>query len=165
VSETSFVLGTPDETAASIRKTVELAKWYAPTWPFFLALTPWPYDEVTRDLGMDQHVATRDYRRYNLVEPVMKPDNNDHGGGPEGAPPRHGHFFHHKFQNLDKLSPPEAGLHGERAQSCSSRELLGHEMKHMASGAEMPESVRKMLAELGPITGRCRRAGANRKAG
>jgi anaerobic magnesium-protoporphyrin IX monomethyl ester cyclase len=37
VSETSFVLGTPEETKESIRKTVELAKWYAPDMAFFLA--------------------------------------------------------------------------------------------------------------------------------
>jgi len=71
VSETSFVLGTPDETVESIRETLELAKWYGPDMAFFLAITPWPYADLHDDLK--DYVATRDYRKYNLVEPVVKP--------------------------------------------------------------------------------------------
>ncbi|HEY6003170.1 MAG TPA: cobalamin-dependent protein, partial [Anaeromyxobacter sp.] len=100
VSETSFVLGTPEETAASIRRTVELAKWYAPDMAFFLALTPWPYADIAPQL--ESRVATRDYRRYNLVEPVMKPDNMTMEEVQSELHRATGHFFHDKFKNLDK---------------------------------------------------------------
>ena len=40
---------------------------------FFLAITPWPYADLYKDVK--DHVATRDYRKYNLVEPVIKPVN------------------------------------------------------------------------------------------
>ena len=40
---------------------------------FFLAITPWPYADLYRDVK--DHIATRDYRKYNLVEPVIKPVN------------------------------------------------------------------------------------------
>jgi anaerobic magnesium-protoporphyrin IX monomethyl ester cyclase len=164
VSETSFVLGTPDETAASIRKTVELAKWYAPDMAFFLALTPWPYAEIAGDL--DGHVATRDYRRYNLVEPVMKPDNMTMEEVQRELHRATGHFFHDKFQNLDKLTPEKRAFMVSVLKLLIEKSYLGHEMHHMASGAEMPESVRAMLAELGPITGPVAgRPGSSRKAG
>jgi len=46
------------------------------------------------------------------------------------------------------------------------KSYLGHEMHHMAKGGEMPESVRKMLAEIGPMTGPGSEGhGAPRKAG
>ena len=163
VSETSFVLGTPEETAASIRKTVELAKWYAPDMAFFLALTPWPYAEISP--GLDRHVATRDYRRYNLVEPVMKPDNMTLEELQRELHRATGHFFHDKFKNLDKLSPEKRSFMVSVLKLLIEKSYLGHEMHHMAKGAEMPESVRRMLAELGPMTGPGADPRAAKKAG
>lgn len=147
VSETSFVLGTPEETAASIRKTVELAKWYAPDMAFFLALTPWPYADISPQL--DAKVATRDYRRYNLVEPVMKPDNMTMEEMQSELHRATGHFFHDKFKNLAKLSPEKRAFMVKVLKLLIENSYLGKEMHHMASGGEMPESVRAMLAEIG----------------
>lgn len=71
ISETSFVMGMPDETPEEMRRTIELAKFYDPDMAFFLAITPWPYADLYRDVK--EHIAVRDYRKYNLVEPVIKP--------------------------------------------------------------------------------------------
>lgn len=71
VSETSFVMGMPNETVADMQRTIELAKFYNPDMAFFLAITPWPYADLYRDVR--EHIATQDYRKYNLVEPVLKP--------------------------------------------------------------------------------------------
>ena len=73
ISETSFVMGMPNETKAEMQRTIELSKYYDPDMAFFLAITPWPYADLYRDVK--DHVATRDYRKYNLVEPVIKPVN------------------------------------------------------------------------------------------
>lgn len=73
VSETSFVLGMPDETKQSIGDTLELAKHYSPDMAFFLAIAPWPYAEIYSTL--EPFIAVRDYSKYNLVEPVVKPLN------------------------------------------------------------------------------------------
>ena len=73
ISETSFVLGMPDETKESISKTVELAKHYNPDMAFFLAIAPWPYADIYKDL--EPYVITKDYSKYNLIEPVVKPTN------------------------------------------------------------------------------------------
>jgi len=71
ISETSFVMGMPDETAAEMERTIELAKFFDPDMAFFLAITPWPYADLYRDVK--DHIAVHDYRKYNLVEPVIKP--------------------------------------------------------------------------------------------
>ncbi len=71
VSETSFVMGMPDETVEDMQRTVELAKFFDPDMAFFLAITPWPYADLYKDVK--DHIAVTDYRKYNLVEPVIKP--------------------------------------------------------------------------------------------
>ncbi len=146
VSETSFVLGTPEETAASIRKTVELAKWYAPDMAFFLALTPWPYADISPQL--ESRIATRDFRRYNLVEPVMKPDNMTMEEMHAELHRATGHFFYDKFKNLSKLTPDKRAFMVKVLKLLIENSYLGHEMHAMASHAQMPESVKAMLAEL-----------------
>lgn len=166
VSETSFVLGTPEETAASIRKTVELAKWYAPDMAFFLALTPWPYADIAPQL--DSRVATRDYRRYNLVEPVMKPDNMTMEELQGELHRATGHFFHDKFKNLSKLAPEKRSFMVRVLKLLIENSYLGQEMRHMAGHAQMPESVKAMLAEIEAEdrkAGRLPLASPERKAG
>lgn len=40
---------------------------------FFLAIAPRPYSDLHPEL--EPYVATQDYRKYSLVEPVVKPKN------------------------------------------------------------------------------------------
>jgi anaerobic magnesium-protoporphyrin IX monomethyl ester cyclase len=129
VSETSFVLGTPDETKESIRKTVELAKWYAPDMAFFLAITPWPYADIYEELK--PFVATTDYRRYNLVEPVIKPTGmtlEEMKGELHRAT---GHFFHDRFQRLGELSPEKRLFMVSVLKLLIEHSYLGKEMHAM----------------------------------
>jgi anaerobic magnesium-protoporphyrin IX monomethyl ester cyclase len=146
VSETSFVLGTPEETASSIRKTVELAKWYAPDMAFFLALTPWPYADIAPQL--ESRVRTRDFRRYNLVEPVLQPDRMSLLEMERELHRATGHFFHDKFKNLSKLPPEKRSFMVRVLKLLIEKSYLGREMHRMASSAQMPEEVRRMLAEI-----------------
>jgi anaerobic magnesium-protoporphyrin IX monomethyl ester cyclase len=146
VSETSFVLGTPEETAASIRETVELAKWYAPDMAFFLALTPWPYADIGPQL--DDRIVTRDYRRYNLVEPVMKPDRMTMEELQGELHRATGHFFRHKFENLAALPPEKRRFMVRVLKLLIENSYLGDEMRRMAGHAGMPPQVKAMLAEI-----------------
>jgi anaerobic magnesium-protoporphyrin IX monomethyl ester cyclase len=134
----------------SIRKTVELAKWYAPDMAFFLAITPWPYADITLDetSGLGSRVATNDYRRYNLVEPVVKPDAMTLEEMQRELHRATGHFFHDKFKNLDKLSTWKRSFMVRVLKLLIEKSYLGKEMHHMAKGAEMPDSVKRMLAEI-----------------
>src|SRR4030067_2941036 len=64
ISETSFVLGMPDETPESIDSAIKLAKYYNPDLAFFLAIAPWPYSDIYKELA--PFVEEFDYSKYNL---------------------------------------------------------------------------------------------------
>lgn len=71
ISECSFILGVPEETEKSIKETLELAKYYNPEYAHFLMLCPWPYADMYQKL--EPYIEVRDYSKYNLVEPIIKP--------------------------------------------------------------------------------------------
>ncbi|MBW2733963.1 MAG: cobalamin-dependent protein [Deltaproteobacteria bacterium] len=71
VSETSFVLGFPWDTEASIQTTLDLARSYDPDFGHFLTITPWPYADIYEELK--PHIEEWDYRHYNLVDPIVRP--------------------------------------------------------------------------------------------
>jgi anaerobic magnesium-protoporphyrin IX monomethyl ester cyclase len=73
VSEGSFMLGFPDETPASINKTIQLVQEYNPDIANFLTYTPWPYAAGYADL--EPFIRVRDYGKYNMVDPVLEPRN------------------------------------------------------------------------------------------
>lgn len=71
ITETSMILGFPDDTEESIAKTLELAIEFNPDFAHFLAIAPWPYSDIYNDLK--GYIAVDDYRRYNLIDPIIKP--------------------------------------------------------------------------------------------
>jgi anaerobic magnesium-protoporphyrin IX monomethyl ester cyclase len=71
ITETSFVLGFPDETEESISRTLKLARFYNPDFAHFLAITPWPYANLYEQVK--DHIRIFDYSKYNLIEPIIKP--------------------------------------------------------------------------------------------
>lgn len=73
ITETSMILGFPDETEESIARTLELAMEFNPDFAHFLAIAPWPYSDIYKDL--EPYVAVKDYRKYNLIDPIIKPKN------------------------------------------------------------------------------------------
>jgi anaerobic magnesium-protoporphyrin IX monomethyl ester cyclase len=139
VSETSFVLGMPDDTTESIRNTVELAKFYNPDLAFFLAIAPWPYSDIYPLLK--DHIAVRDYSRYNLVEPVVRPNGMtlEEMAAELGKASRD--FYMHKMKNLDSLSAKKQEFMVKVIHIISTSSYLASVMKGV-----MPEEVKKMLA-------------------
>ncbi|ACM18443.1 anaerobic magnesium-protoporphyrin IX monomethyl ester oxidative cyclase-related enzyme [Geotalea daltonii FRC-32] len=71
ITETSFVLGFPDETKKSIEKTLKLAQYYNPDNAHFLAITPWPYADMFNDVK--DYIKVHDYAKYNLIDPIIEP--------------------------------------------------------------------------------------------
>ncbi len=71
ITESSVILGMPDETPESIQETFELAKEYGPDFMHFLMIAPWPYADMYEDLK--PYIEEYDYSKYNLVAPVIKP--------------------------------------------------------------------------------------------
>lgn len=71
ITETSMILGHPDETKEKIEKTVTQAISYKPDFCHFLALSPWPYADMYKDLK--DYIEVYDYKMYNLIEPIIAP--------------------------------------------------------------------------------------------
>ena len=66
-----FMVGFPDETSESIKKTMQLAQQYNPDIANFFTFTPWPYSDSYNDLK--PLIRVHDYAKYNLVDPVIEP--------------------------------------------------------------------------------------------
>lgn len=144
VSETSFVLGMPDDTPESIAQTIELAKHYNPDMAFFLAIAPWPYAELYPEL--EQYVTTRDYSKYNLVEPVIKPKNMTVEELERELGRAAQKFYMHKFQHLDELTPWKQEFMVSVLDILINHSYLAGQMKAaMKEGKEMPPEVRALL--------------------
>jgi anaerobic magnesium-protoporphyrin IX monomethyl ester cyclase len=71
VTEASFMLGFPDETGASVKRTLQLARYYNSDNANFFAVTPLPYSYMYPDVR--QFIREWDYSKYNLVDPVIEP--------------------------------------------------------------------------------------------
>jgi anaerobic magnesium-protoporphyrin IX monomethyl ester cyclase len=144
VSETSFVLGMPDDTPETIAETVELAKHYNPDMGFFLAIAPWPYSDLYPEL--EPHVATKDYRKYNLVEPVVKPRAMTLHELERELGRASQKFFMHKFQNLHTLSSWKQTFMLSVLDLLLNHSYLAGQMKSaLREGKEMPKDVKTLL--------------------
>ncbi len=148
VSETSFVLGMPDETPESIAATIELAKHYNPDMGFFLAIAPWPYAELYPEL--EPYVATKDYRKYNLVEPVVKPKNMTMEQLERELGKASQQFFMHKFKNLHELSPWKQEFMLSVLDLLINHSYLAGQMKAAMKegGKEMPAEVLELIRSV-----------------
>ena len=73
VSEASFMLGFPDETSESIKKTMQLVQHFNPDIANFFTFIPWPYAEGYA--GLKPLIRVDDYGKYNMVDPVLEPHN------------------------------------------------------------------------------------------
>lgn len=71
ITETSFVLGFPQETKANIARTLKWARFYNPDFAHFLAITPWPYSDLYQEVK--EALRVFDYRKYNLIDPIIEP--------------------------------------------------------------------------------------------
>jgi anaerobic magnesium-protoporphyrin IX monomethyl ester cyclase len=148
VSETSFVLGMPDDTPESIAATIELAKHYNPDMGFFLAIAPWPYAELYPEL--EPYVATKDYRKYNLVEPVIKPKNMTLEELERELGKASQKFFMHKFQHLHELTPWKQEFMLSVLDLLINHSYLAGQMKAAMKegGKEMPPEVIELLRSV-----------------
>lgn len=154
VSETSFVLGMPDDTPETIAATVELAKHYNPDMAFFLAIAPWPYAELYPEL--ERYVATKDYRKYNLVEPVVKPKGMTMAELERELGRAAQQFYMHKFRNLDSLTPWKRKFMLAVFDILMNNSYLAGQMRAMMKeGKEMPPEVKALIGhvrrEMSPV--------------
>ena len=114
---------------------------------FFLAIAPWPYADLYPELK--DYVATRDYSKYNLVQPVVKPANMSIEQVEKELAMASKKFFMHKFQNLEQLTPWKQEFMLSVFDILINHSYLSTQMKDMAApGNKMPEAVRAMMKKV-----------------
>jgi anaerobic magnesium-protoporphyrin IX monomethyl ester cyclase len=147
VSETSFVLGFPDETTEKIKRTLELSKAYDPDSAHFLAITPWPYGELWTE--MKPYIATRDYRKYNLIDPVIRPKAMSLEDVDNAIVDCYRSFYTHKAVSVFTDRNQERRDYMLRAMKL----IMGSSFvrKKMASGKGMPPEIRALLKKIGIV--------------
>jgi anaerobic magnesium-protoporphyrin IX monomethyl ester cyclase len=138
VSETSFVLGMPDDTKKSIRNSVELAKYYAPDLAFFLAIAPWPYSDIYPELK--PYIEVRDYSKYNLVEPVVKPRKMALNEIRDELGRASREFYMHKLLTLDEMSTSKREFMIKVIKLIATDSYLARDMK-----GTVPEEIKRLL--------------------
>ncbi|MGE5237860.1 MAG: B12-binding domain-containing radical SAM protein [Chloroflexota bacterium] len=141
ISETSFVLGMPDETEVSIARTVELAKYYSPDMAFFLAITPWPYADLYKEL--EPHVSTKDYSKYNLIEPIVKPENMTIDKLRDELNRATRLFFMDKFSKLNGMSAFKRDYMISVMKLLMEHSYIGSQIKSVKDA--MPEDVKRFI--------------------
>ncbi|MCK5690457.1 radical SAM protein, partial [Myxococcota bacterium] len=147
LSETSFVLGFPDETPEKVARTLELSKMYAPDFAHYLAIAPWPYADMWDDLK--DHVVVHDYRRYNLVDPVVKPIAMSLDDIDNAIVDCYRSFYTHKMIVMATDKNPERKDYLLR----SMKLIMGSSFvrKKMMGGKGMPPEMRELLKKLGVV--------------
>ncbi|MCL2492326.1 MAG: radical SAM protein, partial [Coriobacteriia bacterium] len=142
ITETSFILGLPDDTAEIIDETFKQAQYYNPDLGFFLTIAPWPYADNYHDL--EPYVVSHDYEDYNLVAPVIKPKAMETDELMEKVIDCYKNFYMGKLKDVPNMTPFK-----QRYYMITMKLLMENSYltKYMGGMGEMPDSVNEMLAD------------------
>jgi len=148
LSETSFVLGFPEETAESVARTLEQAKYFDPDMAHFLAITPWPYADLYREVK--DSIEVTDYSRYNLIEPIIRPDTMTLREIDEAIIRCYRDFYMGKMTDFARY-PDEL----RRSYMLTSMKLIMKSsfIRDKVLKVGMPDAMKKILAAAAPAAG------------
>lgn len=159
ITETSFLLGYPDDTPQTVEETLRLANEYAPDLAFFLAITPWPYADMYADIA--DTVEVFDYSKYNLINPIIKPQGMTRDELAARLSKAFADFYMNKMRTLSQMLPHKRDYMMRVAKllmenSYLSAEVSGSMSALHAMGAHpgMPHdhiSVENMPADHAPV--------------
>lgn len=138
ISETSFVLGMPDDTPQSIAAAVKLAKYYNPDLAFFLAIAPWPYSDIYPELA--PYIEEFDYSKYNLIEPIVKPIGMTREELNKHLLAAFKEFYMDKLGHIEEMSEFKKNYMIDVTKLLINDSYLSNQMK-----GEMPPNVRKLI--------------------
>ncbi len=138
ISETSFVLGMPDETPGSIKAAQELAKYYNPDLAFFLAIAPWPYSDIYPEL--EPYIEEFNYSKYNLIEPIVKPINMTREELNKCLLGAFREFYMEKLERIDEMSEFKKNYMIDVTRLLINDSYLSSQMK-----GEMPPKVKGFI--------------------
>ena len=145
ITETSMILGMPNETPESIERTIEAAIAYNPDFCHFLAICPWPYADMYEELK--PYIETRDYRKYNLIDPVIKPEKMTLKQVDEAIVECYRRFYMGKLHQLKDMKDPfRKGYLLAAMKRVMQNSFLVNKIGSL--GDQMPEHVKKAIDEI-----------------
>ncbi|MDP2181550.1 MAG: radical SAM protein [Actinomycetota bacterium] len=143
ISETSLVLGLPDDTPEMIQATFDLAVHYNPDLAFFLTIAPWPYADMYAEL--EPHIVSRDYEDYNLVAPVVKPTAMSTDELMKLVIDCYRKFYMGKLKQVPKMSPFKRDYFMITMKLLMENSYL---KQHMGGLGNMPKEVEALFSTL-----------------
>lgn len=141
ITETSMILGFPDDTPESIQRTIEQVTEYNPDFAHFLAIAPWPYADIYKEL--EPFVEVRDYTKYNLVDPVIKPKNMTLKQVDEQIINGYRSFYMGKY--VDMLECKDEFRRDYLMKAMKRMMSNSFIKKKIGMSGEMPEEIRKII--------------------
>jgi anaerobic magnesium-protoporphyrin IX monomethyl ester cyclase len=146
ITETSMILGFPDETEETVARTLELAMEFNPDFAHFLAIAPWPYSDIYRDL--EPYVAVRDYRKYNLIDPIIKPKAMTLEQLDKAIVDCYRAFYMHRYAEMMLAEKDEFKKHYMLTAMKLMMSNSFIKKKIGMSAGQMPEEVRKIIEQV-----------------
>lgn len=142
ITETSMILGFPDETEDSIAKTLELAMEFNPDFAHFLAIAPWPYADIYKDLR--DYIVVYDYTKYNLIDPVIKPKSMTLEELDKAIVDCYRAFYMNRYA---EMTLEETDEFKKKYMMTSMRLMMSNSFikKKIGNIGEMPEDVKKII--------------------
>jgi anaerobic magnesium-protoporphyrin IX monomethyl ester cyclase len=142
ITETSMILGFPEETMDSIEKTLSLAIDFNPDFAHFLAIAPWPYADIYKELK--DYITVHDYTKYNLIDPVIKPKEMTLEELDSAMMECYRGFYMLKFNDMRE----EKDQFKKQYLITSMKLMMNNSFikKKMGEPREMPEEIRQFLA-------------------
>ncbi|KKL21009.1 hypothetical protein LCGC14_2449740, partial [marine sediment metagenome] len=141
ITETSMILGFPDDTEESIARKIETVKDFDPDFAHFLAIAPWPYSDLYKEL--EPYIVERDYTKYNLVDPVVKPKNMTLEDIDIQIINGYRDFYMNKFMQMDEEKDEFRKGYVMRAMKRMMSDSFIK--KKLGMLKEMPEEIRKIM--------------------
>ncbi len=152
ITETSLILGFPEDTPESIQRTLELAKEFNPDFAHFLAIAPWPYSDIYGEL--EPFIEVRDYRKYNLIDPIVKPKRMTLEDVDRAIVECYRDFYMGKF--LEMIEEKDEYKKNYLMRAMKLMMSNSFVKKKMGLLGEMPEEIKAILeSAIGGATGTC----------
>jgi len=144
ITETSFLLGYPDDTPETVAETLALSRQYNPDLAFFLAITPWPYADMYAQVA--DRVEVHDYSKYNLINPIIKPQGMTRDELAAQLSSAFASFYMGKMRSLPSMPPHKREYLAAVAKLLMQESYLAAEVAGAMSGlqkeaAGMPPGV------------------------
>jgi anaerobic magnesium-protoporphyrin IX monomethyl ester cyclase len=123
------------------KKALSLLR-FNPDFAHFLAIAPWPYADIYDDLK--QYVAVRDYQKYNLIDPIIKPKAMTLEELDKAIVDCYRKFYMYRFKDM---TTQESDEFKKNYMLTSMKLMMSNSFIKKKIGAlgEMPEEVKRII--------------------